>query len=357
MNLRRIFVLYLKEIIQGPKNFIFLFALIVPVVLTLLVKVVFGTYLSGQSRLGVVDLGSSMLPQLAGENQALTVRSYPSAGALKDAVERGALDMGVVLPADFDRQVSANDLTRITVYIWGESQMQNRLILGSAMVHTMRQIAGQPLPVEIEQVILGQGNNIPWEKRLLPLIVLIAVLFAGTIIPATSLVSEKTKRTLTALNASPATMLDVFAAKGLLGITLSVLSGSLILFLNQAFGARPLLLLGVLALGAVFSAALGIILGALAKDINTLFATIKGLGILLYAPGIVNMFPEIPQWIGRIFPTYYIIQPVLEITQYNAGLAEIGQEFAILIGLIVVALGIIIITGLARRTQDAVAAA
>jgi len=41
----------------------------------------------------------------------------------------------------------------------------------------------------------------------------------------------------------------------------------------------------------------------LVKDINTLFAIIKGLGIFLYAPAIVSLFPELPQWIAKVFPT------------------------------------------------------
>jgi ABC-2 type transport system permease protein len=355
MSLRRIYVLYIKEIIQGPKNFLFLFALITPVVLTLLVTLVFGTYLSGKSRLGVVDPGGSRLTELATHNQALSVRTYQSISEMEDAVGRGALDMGLVLPAEFDRQLAANETTRISVYVWGESQVRNRVILGSAIVNLIRQISGQNVPVEIEQVILGNATNIPWQQRLLPLIVMMAMLLSGVMIPATSLVGEKTKRTLTALNATPATMLDVFAAKGLLGVTLSVAAGILTLFLNQAFGDRPLLLLAVLALGSVFSAAIGVMLGALAKDISSLFATIKGLGILLYAPAFVYMFPEIPQWIGRVFPTYYIIQPVLEITQNNAGLADIGQESSILVGLIVAAF--FIVSRLAQRTEEAVAAA
>jgi ABC-2 type transport system permease protein len=46
MNLRRILVLFGKEVLQGPKNFMFFFALVIPVVLTLLLSLVFGTYFS-----------------------------------------------------------------------------------------------------------------------------------------------------------------------------------------------------------------------------------------------------------------------------------------------------------------------
>jgi ABC-2 type transport system permease protein len=102
----------------------------------------------------------------------------------------------------------------------------------------------------------------------------------------------------------------------------------------------------VLGLGAVLAALFGLVLGALVKEINTLFATIKGIGILLYAPVFVYMFPQIPQWIGKIFPTYYIVQPVVEISQQGGAWSDIVFEVSILAGLIVLML---VLTPLAAR--------
>jgi ABC-2 type transport system permease protein len=355
MNLRRVGILFLKEVVQGPKNYIFIMALVMPVVITLLVTLVFGSYFSGKGRLGLVDQGSSSMPVLASENQALSLRAFDTESALQDAVSRGAIDIGLVLPAGFDQQVRGSEQARVTIYVWGESQLQHRIILSAALVGMVRQIAGQEAPVEIVQIVLGSSANIPWEERLLPLMVLMTVLMAGTLVPSTSLVMEKSKRTLSALAVSPATLLDIFAAKGLLGVMLGMAAGLMILFLNRSFGSQPVLLLAVLLLSTTFSSAFGVILGALVKDINTLFATIKGLGLILYAPGFIYMFPDIPQWIAQIFPTYYALQPVLDISQNNAGLSEIWPNLAILLGM--TALMFVILAGLAHRTQEAEAAA
>jgi ABC-2 type transport system permease protein len=355
MNLRRVGILFSKELFQGPKNFLFFFALVIPVVFTLVVSLVFGTYFSGKSRLGIVDQGASALVTIAQTNQALSVSVYPSVEELQDSVARGSLDMGVILPETFDQQVRSGEQARLTVYVWGESQLRSRVILSSAIVNGTRQIGGQELPVEIVQTVLGRGVDVPWEKRLLPLMVLVTILLAGTMLPASSLVNEKTKRTLMALAASPATLLEVFAAKGLLGVTLSILSGVMILFLNRAFGGQPVLLVGVLALGAVLSASFGVLLGALVKDTSTLFATMKSIGILLYAPALIQMFPDLPQWTARIFPTYYIIGPVLQISQEGGGLAEVAPDLGILLGLI--ALSFLILARVAAQTQEALASA
>jgi ABC-2 type transport system permease protein len=354
MNLRRILILFRKEVFLGMKNYLFIFALVMPVLFTLVVTVVFGTFLSGKARMGVVDLGQSALPALAGENQALLVQTYHSELALRDAVERGAVDVGLVLPSRFDQQVRASEVARIVVYVWGESQMQHRIILSTAAVRIIREIAGQELPIEIAQTVLGDGANIPWAQRLFPLMVMMTMLLAGTMVPSTLLVGEKVNRTLSALAVSPATLGEIFAAKGLLGVLLGMFTGVMILLLNRAFGGQPALLLAVMLLSTIFTSMVGLLLGALVKDINTLFATLKGLGIVLYAPGFIQLFPDFPQWVARLFPTYYAIQPVIDISQRNAGLAQVLPDLAVLAALSVVMF--VILALMTRRTREAVAA-
>lgn len=354
MNLRRILVLFGKEVLQGPKNFMFIFAFVIPVAVTLLISLVFGTYFSSTARLGIADQGASQISLLAAENKALIVKQYETTEALEKAVQRGVVDMGLALPADFDQKLLANDQASVRVYVWGESPMDSRVVISAAIVRMMRQVSGQDVPVDIQQVVLGDATNVPWEKRLLPLLVLMAVLLAGTMIPASSLVNEKTKRTLPALNSSPATLPEIYTAKGFLGVLLSMLTALVILFLNRAFGGQAGLLLLTLLLGSIFASAVGVLLGSLVKDVAGLFTIIKSLGIFLYAPGIVYMFPNLPAWIGKFFPTYYVIQPVLDITQNNATFADIWLSLVLVTVFSLFVMGLIGI--ISRRQKEALAA-
>ena len=52
------------------------------------------------------------------------------------------------------------------------------------------------------------------------------------------------------------------------------------------------------------------------------YGAVKAVGLLLYAPIIDYLFPQRPQWISKIFPTYYIIQPVAEINQQGGCLVR-----------------------------------
>ena len=184
--------------------------------------------------------------------------------------------------------------------------------------------------------------------------ILMAVLLSGTMIPASSLLNEKVKRTLSALNSSPATLPEVYTAKGLLGVLLSIVTALLILFLNRAFGGQPGLLLLTLLLTSIFSTTLGVLLGMLVKDVAALFTVMKSLWIILFAPGILYMFPNLPSWIAKIFPTYYSIQPVLDITKNNAGFGDIWLSRLLVV---VFSLAVMVLIGfISRRQKEALAA-
>lgn len=336
MSLRRIGVLLSKDLIKGPKDFIFIYALIGPVAISLVLTLVFGSLFASLPKLGIFDESVSRLPGQIAELDSLTTRAYDSAAALEAAVAGGKVDIGIILPTGFDGRVASGETVEIEAFVWGESLARKRAVLGAVVADETRRLAGREIPIEIVTTTLGDAEEIPWGDRLLPFVVIMAVIMGGTMVPATSLVDEKQKRTLRALAITPTTLWEIFVAKGLMGVALSVFAGVLILTINQAFDAQPLLLLGVLTLGSLLAAAFGVIFGAIVKDITTLMALMKGIGIVLYAPGFIYMFPQIPQWIGRIFPTYYILDPVVKISQRSAGWAEIAPNIYVLVGLIAV---------------------
>jgi ABC-2 type transport system permease protein len=109
----------------------------------------------------------------------------------------------------------------------------------------------------------------------------------------------------------------------------------------------------LLFLGSIMAAGIGLLIGAIARDLQSFFASMKILGILLYAPALVYLFPGIPQWIGKVFPTYYLIAPIVEISQRGGGWAEISAEVFILIGLIVLLIALVAFT-INRKRQYAV---
>jgi ABC-2 type transport system permease protein len=352
MNPRRVGILLGKELVHGPKNFVFIMALVVPVVISLVASLLFGTLFADKPKLGIADEGDSQMARLAAQVDSLIVQKYTSTGELRQAVETGAVDLGIALPQGFDGLVVNGEKVRLLAYVWGESLLKHRAILGTTIVVLVREIAGQESPVEIVTTTLGDAESVPWEERLLPFIVLLAIVVGGSMVPATSLVDEKQKRTLGALTVTPASLGDVFLTKGLLGAILSLFMGVLTLVLNRAFGGQPLLLLLLLSLGAIVAAAFGVLLGALVKDVNTLFATFKSIGVILYAPALIYLFPGIPQWIARIFPTYYIIAPIIEVSQRGGDWSDVAPQVVVLVGIILALFGVVAVVARRMRQQE-----
>jgi ABC-2 type transport system permease protein len=345
MNIRRLGVLFRKDLIYGSRNVIFVFALVMPLVLSLVMGLLFGTLFNEKPKLGIVDEGSSQLLSALQSTDFLIVQQYASEDALLTELASGAVEMGLILPPDFDASLQDTTASDVTFYVWGQSLLKNRAIISAAVMDQLVSLTGRETPIEVNTVAVGDREAVSWQARLLPLVVLMSVVIGGVMVPATSMVEEKQHRTLRALTTTPMTMAEVFLTKGLMGVLLAIFSGIAILTLNGGWGTQPGLLLLVLTLAGMLASSFGIFLGARVKDITTLFATIKSIGILLYAPGIVNLFPDvIPQWVARIFPTYYIMQPVLDISQKGAGIGDIAFDLFVLVlmnVLFIVALGMV----------------
>lgn len=346
MSLRETFVILIKDLRHGLKNFMIVFILVIPLALSLVVSLLFGTLFSQKPRLGIADQGDSQIKALAKKDTSIQVREFNSDQELRQAVENGAVDIGIALPAGFDQKVRASEQTELDAYLWGESLLKDRAILGMSLASLLRELAGHEAPVEVVTVMVGEGESLPWNVRLMPLLVFMGIVLSGSIIPAMSMVEEKMKRTLRALTISPASMGDVLAAKGLLGLLLSVTMGALMLAINDAWGNQPGLLLGVLLLSGAASAVFGVLMGALLKDMNTVFTIFKSMGIFLYAPALLLMFPEVPGWIAKIFPTYYMIAPLVEISQQGGSWSDIAVDIYVLLGIIAL---LVVLASLAAR--------
>jgi ABC-2 type transport system permease protein len=333
MGLKRILILVRKDLVHGSKSFLFVFAVATPILTSLVLSLLFGRLLVQSPRLGIVDEDGSQLAARAAESDAVMVRFYSTDGDLRQAVASGQVDIGLNLPGGFDRKLLAGETTRMNFYIWGESRIQNRMAVAALVSNTLVEVLNLPVPVEVVPESLGKVS-LPWFDRLLPLLVLMAVLLGGMLLPAAALVEEKQRQTLRALTVTPVSLGEVLLSKALLGIVLSMSVALLILLLNRVWSSQPALLLFVLLLSALLAAVFGLLLGTLVKDITGLLGTMKGMVLVLYAPGIIPLFPQIPQWIAKLSPTYYMFNPILQIAQEDASWAQVQVEVLILIGLI-----------------------
>lgn len=354
MSLTRASHILAKDLRLGPRSPIFLWAIGLPIVFTLLITAVFGDLFAPPPRLAVVDEGRSQITTALLAAEGLEVELVDDEQAMLAAVEAHDYDAGLVLPAGIDDSLAAGDPATLQFVVSGQSLASTRLVLAVTALQQARGVAGQQPPVDVQVTTVGDESWVPVEDRLLPLVVMYSVVIASLFLPASSLVEERQHRTLDAVLITPVRMSEVLLAKGALGVLLGVLMGAVTLAINQAFSGQAPALLLLLLIGAVMMAEVGIVLGCWARDGNTLFTAVKGGGILVIAPVLFTLFPDLPQWIARVFPTYYFLQPIYEISVQGSTLDRHGAQVAVAVALCAALLPVVV--SRARRLEQQLAA-
>jgi ABC-2 type transport system permease protein len=354
MNVRISARVLLKDLRLGPRSPILLWAILFPVVGTLLVQLVFGSLFAPEPRLGIVDEGGSRVAAAMAEVEGIELSLLDSEEELTQRVRDHDLDAGLVLPAGFDEQVQAGGRPPLRFFVAGESLASNRLILAVTTLDAIRAVEGSTPPVEVDVVALGDPV-LPMSTRLTPLLVLFALLIAGVFVPAFSIVQERESGTLTAVLVTPARGIDVLAAKAVMGMVLAFLMTLVTLWLNDALGGQPVALLLSIGIGTVMLAEIGLLFGSAARDAKTLFTLMKSINILLFAPVIFYIFPDWPQWIAQLFPTYWIIDPIFRVAIQDAILGDIAGQLAIAAGICALLVPFVVL--LSRRLTGQLAAA
>ena len=262
---------------------------------------------------------------------------------------------GLVLQPGFDGAVRSGEFPTLQLFVGGESKASTRIVLAVTAVDLVRALAGEPAPVEVKTVVIGDGPSVPIEDRLVPMLVLLAVAFAGIFLPAASLIQEKVNKTADAVLSTPLQVGEFLLAKGVLGFLLSFGVGTLTLLVNGGFTAYVAGNLAVIAVGSLMSVQIGLLLGSAIGNIQAMFAVWKSGGIILFAPAVLFLFPSVPGWIARLFPTYYFLGPLYEMTVDAASLSDVYVD--LLIGVAISLALMMALAPVARRMEQRLAVA
>ncbi|MDA3935865.1 MAG: ABC transporter permease, partial [Actinomycetota bacterium] len=276
-----------------------------------------------------------------------------NADELQAQVEANDLDAGLVLPAGIDEAIQNGERPPLQFFIGGESLASNRIILSVTTLDVIREVEGSTAPIDVEITSFGE-EGLPISVRLVPVIMFYALVMAGIFVPGSSLVEEKENGTLMAILVSPVKASEVLVAKWSLGVILATVMSIVTLLLNNAMGSRPLEVFVVVLLAAALTSVIGLLVGVVSKNSTMLFGLIKGTGLFLFAPVIFYIWPDLPQWIAKIFPLYWIIEPVWQVSVMGESISTVWFEMGVALAITVVLIPVVI--KLARRMQSQMAA-
>ncbi len=353
MRLQCAFSVFRRDAATSPRSNVFFFVLALPVMMTLLFQLVFGSLFEPKPRLGVVDSGRSEITTAVRAMDGIDVSLISDTGQLMRMLERHDLDAGLILTAGFDEAVVSGERPHLGFFVSGRSLASDRIILAVTTIDLVRTVEGNRAPIEVAVTTLGDADQLPLTQRFIPILVLYALLIAGVFSTAFNLVQEREHGTLTAMLVTPVGMTDVLAAKGFFGFLLAIVVAFITLAMNGVLGADHIAMAVTLLIAAFMSVEFGLVFATSAKDIRTLYTLVKSLNILLFAPVFFYLFPGWPRWIARIFPTYWFFDPMFEISLKNAALREVWSDLAVALAICIALVPLVRVLG--RRMERALA--
>ncbi len=342
MSIKRVLRMVFKDFSVGPRKPFFIWALLMPFALTLVLQFAFGSLFEPKPRLGLVDLGSSNITAAAQELDGFEVSIIDDVGQLTELVENHDLDAGLVLSPGFDDALRDGEKPLLEFYMSGESLAANRVIIAVTAIEMIREVEGSEAPVQVETVYFGE-EGLPISIRLVPVIVFYALAMSGIWVPSSSLVEEKEKGTLTAMLVTPVKINEVLTAKWLIGFIFAVFLASATLLLNKAFGPRPLEVLVVVSVAAALTSMIGLLVGVYSKNATMLFTLIKSLGIFLFVPVIFYLFPDWPQWVAKFFPLYWVIEPIWTVSVMGESLSGVWFELLVALAITIALIPVLLL--------------
>jgi ABC-2 type transport system permease protein len=303
-----------KDIIDAIRHRYLLTALITPLFVALLFRVLLPGG-SPRNILSVVvhDSGNSVMTAALRKTPQISVIEAASADATVNEVEKRKALGGLVVPANFDADVTAGKQPELTVYINNKKTIFEQTAFRRLVDQLVESLVKHPEPARLVWIDVDKDFDQPTrrapalDQMLLPLLLIMTFGMTGALVVPLLLVEEKEKRTLDFLLASPAGLKEIITGKALTGIIYSLLIAGLLLGINrQLVGNWPLTLLTVLV-GMLFVVAVGLFMGSLLNNTMQVNTWASSLLLVLLAPSFPSLgLPSAVDTAMRLVPTYYL---------------------------------------------------
>ena len=261
----------------------------------------------------------------------------------------------LTIPANFTRAIEAHQPTHIEVQINNlNADFTNdiRRAVPDAITQLYQQQSGEsPIKVTLQEQNLRSQDIQLFQYSAMPLLVLLLVI-SGLVSSSLSAAGEWETRTIKELLLSPTSSGAIITGKVLTGFATTMTLGVLVLGVGDLLGwVQPegvywLSVLLILALVALFSAGLGVALGALLQRIQPVSSAAIVIALyLFFLTGGTAVLAFDPMWLQTIatFVPLYYGRHALEMAIFYHSSDQLGRDSAVLAGsaLLAVSLGIL----------------
>jgi ABC-2 type transport system permease protein len=310
----------------------------------------------------------TVLNRINDQTGMMDISSATDLTALKESVQKGGLQGGIVIPNNFTQcilsgqqgaliivtdnsnpQVSAAMQAALTAVFQQMGTMlaqQNVMALNPALNATSALAIVQPYNIRVEGVVSGHSSYFDFiAPGIMAMTVMMSVM---TGLPA-AISQEKEVGTLDGMMVAPINRLSIIVGKTLAQTARGLLQGVLILILaSLLFGVsiqgNIMLVFALLLLGVFSFVGLGVVLTSFAKDQETAMMVMMTLMFpMMFLSGVffpVQQMPWYMQDISRALPLTYAADALRKVMVLGAGIPQITTELTVLIAFGVVMIAI-----------------
>jgi ABC-2 type transport system permease protein len=316
MNLAAIKAITRKDLVDAIRNRYLLTALITPLFVALLFRVLLpGVNSRSFFTVVVHDFGASSLIADLRKTPQLSVVDAASADATATEVEKRKAIGGLVVPLNFDSDVVEGKQPELTIYVNNKKSSFEQAAFRRMLDQQVRSLVKHPEPARLQWIDVDKESNeqtsggVGLEQMLLPLLLIMTFGMTGALVVPLLLVEEKEKRTLDFLLASPAGLKEIVAGKALTSVVYSVLIAGLLLAINRHLVENWLLTSVTILLGLIFVVAIGLLMGSLLNNTMQVNTWAGSVLLILLVPSFPSLgLPGAVETVIRLIPTYYLTE-------------------------------------------------
>jgi ABC-2 type transport system permease protein len=165
--------------------------------------------------------------------------------------------------------------------------------------------------------------------RIIPMLLLF-ILSVEVLGLATLIMREVESGTARALVTSPLRLHQFFASKALMGMILAFSQLFILVAITGKISTSPLLLTTTLLLGSFLIVGIGFIVAAISKDNMSVLALGMFIILLFGIPAVAVMLPGLATAWVEVIPSYFLIDALYRILNFDAGWADVGRNLLML---------------------------
>ena len=266
--------------------------------------------------------------------------------AAKEETEGGLELVWADTPQELERMVEDGEVSAGVSFVVSEREPSVVLYVSSETPEEITEageaiaaeigyaLIGYELPADFKATIIGPdmvGQQIPMRDRLR--VILLAFVFLLELYSLGNLLVEEIQRkTAEALLVTPVTLQDFISAKAITGILNTFSLGLLLALLLGAISKDTWLAIVVLLfLGAAMMVGLAFIVGAVSTDFISMAMISMIPFVVLIIPGFLVIYPGFDSPLLKAIPTYWLIEPLNGILNYQMRLSDYTMSLVYLI--------------------------